>query len=101
MARSARPTVVSSTATRNSSKSQRARSLRRQRTTPWMAGIGPLSTSLAKAWRCSWFSFGRLPGALRSIRPSGPCALKRSTPSRITWTVTLPMRAASVCEPPS
>ena len=30
---------------------QSARSFRRQRTTPWIAGIGPLSTIRASAWR--------------------------------------------------
>ncbi len=39
-----RPTVVSSSEMRNSSNIQSARSLRRQRTTPWIAVIGPLST---------------------------------------------------------
>ena len=47
-----RPTVVSSTEMRNSSNIQCARSFRRQRTTPWIAGIGPLSTSRASAWSC-------------------------------------------------
>ena len=36
---------------RNSSNIQNARSLRRQRTTPWIAGIGPLSTIRASARR--------------------------------------------------
>ena len=68
-----RPTVVSSTEMRNSSNIQCARSFRRQRTTPWIAGIGPLSTSRASACRCLSLSLAGLPVALPSIRPSGLC----------------------------
>ena len=67
-----RPTVVSSTEMRNSSNIQCARSFRRQRTTPWIAGIGPLSTNRASACRCLSLSLAGLPVALPSIRPSGP-----------------------------
>jgi hypothetical protein len=41
------------------------------------------------------------PGALRSIRPSGPAALNRSTQSRTTCSVTPPTSAAAVRLPPS
>jgi hypothetical protein len=36
---------------RNSCKIHCTRSVRRQQTTPWIAGIGPLSTIFASAWR--------------------------------------------------
>ena len=84
-----RPTVVSSTEMRNSSNIQCARSFRRQCTTPWIAGIGPLSTSRASACRCLSLSLAGLPVALPSIRPSGPLALKRRTQSRTTWSPTV------------
>jgi hypothetical protein len=60
----------------------RERSARRQRTTPRRAGIGSFSMIAANAFR--WTSTNRRasPGALRSIRPSGPSALNRSTQSR-------------------
>src|SRR5665647_1584398 len=77
-----RPTVVSSSEIPNASKIHWARSLRRHRTTPWIAGIGPLSTILATAWRCASLSLQGLPGALPSMRPSGPRALNRTTQSR-------------------
>ena len=96
-----RPTVVSSTEMRNSSNIQCARSFRRQRTTPWIAGTGPLSTSRASACRCLSLSLAGLPVALPSIRPSGPLALKRRTQSRTTWSPTVPIRAAAVRRPPS
>jgi hypothetical protein len=73
----------------------------RQRTTPWMAGIGPLSTMRARARRCSSFSFEGLPGALPSISPAGPSALKARTQSRTVCSPTPPIRAASVRVPPS
>src|ERR1700692_1312909 len=38
----------------------------------------------------------RLPSALRSIRPSGPCALNLTTQSRTTCSPTPPIFAASV-----
>ena len=44
---------------------------------------------------------GRLPGALRSMRPSGPCALNFSTQSRTICSVTPPILAASVRVAPS
>ena len=72
MARSSRPTEDSSREMPNSSNIQSAKSLRRQRTTPCTAGIGPCSTIRARARRCSSLSFARWPGALRSISPSAP-----------------------------
>jgi hypothetical protein len=68
-----RPTVVSSGEMPNSSHIQSARSLQRQRTTSWIAGIGPLSTISARAWRWPSLSLGALPGAFasrRSVTPS-------------------------------
>ena len=79
-----RSTLDSSSEMPNSSNTQCARSLLRQRTTPWIAGIGPLSTIRASAWRCASLSFDGLPVALPSIRPSGPLVLKRNTQSLIT-----------------
>ena len=84
MARSIRPTLLSSMETSNSCQSQCRRSTNRQRTTPWIAGIGPLSTIAASAWRWALLRAGGLPGALRSIKPAGPSALKRRTQSRMT-----------------
>jgi hypothetical protein len=46
-------------------------------------------------------SRGGCPGALRSIRPSGPCALNFSTQSRTICSVTPPIFAASVRVAPS
>ena len=48
---SSRPTVVSSSETANSSWSHWTRSISRQRTTPSIAGIGPLSTIAFSARR--------------------------------------------------
>ncbi len=56
--------------------------LSRQRTAPWIAGMGPLSTTSTRAWRCVSFSRERGPGALPSSNPSGPRALNRITQSR-------------------
>ena len=91
-----RPTVVS-TEMRNSSNIQCARSFRRQRTTPWIAGIGPLSTSRASRLSVpvAW------PAGLSPCRQSDhPAALKRAPvadhlepdstdPRRIRATVTI------------
>src|SRR3954467_7073082 len=52
------------------------------RTTPWTAGIGPLSMIVTRAARCASFSFEGCPGALRSIRPSGPEPLNFITQPR-------------------
>ena len=100
-ARSSRLTVAMLTETRNASQSHCARSISRQRTTPSRQGWGPASTICASAARWSDVSVGRLPGALRSTRPAGPSALKRTTQSRTICSPTPPIRAASVREPPS
>ena len=73
----------------------------RQRTTPWIAGVGPSSTMWTKAVRCSSLRSAGCPGALRSTRPSGPSALKRRTQSRTIWSVTPPILAASLRVAPS
>lgn len=73
----------------------------RQRTTPWIAGIGPLSTISTSARRWASLSRDRLPGALPSSRPSGPRALNRTTQSRTICKPTPPIRAAAVRLPPS
>ena len=88
-------------ATRNSSKIHWQRSTIRQRTTPWTAGIGPLSRIAASAARCPSFNRGGCPGALRSISPSGPSALNFITQSRTTCNPTPPIFAASVRVAPS
>src|SRR5437868_11240532 len=50
MARSSRLSVCLAIVMRNSSKIHCARSISRQRTTPWTAGIGPLSIMPAMAF---------------------------------------------------
>jgi len=74
-ARRIRLSVVSLTETRNSSQTHIARSFSRQRTIPWIAGIGPLSTIAARASRWAVFSLPGWPGTGRSASPSGPYAL--------------------------
>jgi len=58
-------------------------------------------TMSAKARRRASSSLDALPGALPSISPAGPRALKRGTQSRTVRGPTSPIRAASVREPPS
>lgn len=53
--------------TANSSWSHLTRPINRERSTPWIAGIGPCSTISTKAYRCASFSRERGPGALRRI----------------------------------
>ena len=101
MARSSRLRVCLETDTRNSSHSHWQRSTRRQRTTPWRAGVGPLSIAAASAARCASLSRDGWPGALRSIGPSGPSASNRGTRSRTICGVTPPTFAASVRVAPS
>src|SRR5258705_5727305 len=52
----------------------------RQRTTPWIAGIGPLSIIRTIAWRCSSLSFGGWPGDLPSSNPSGSGLTRTQSP---------------------
>ena len=74
-------------------------SVRMARTNSSTTGCGATTTS---SIACSPpLSFAPWPGALRSTSPSGPCALKRKTQSRITCRPTAPIRAASVRRPPS
>lgn len=96
-----RLTVVSSSETENSSDSHCTRSINRQRTTPWIAGIGPASTISLSARRCFLLNLGVGPGALMLISPSGPWLLNRNTQSRMLYSVTPPGSAASLREPPS
>src|SRR6476620_2547187 len=63
----------------NSSYSRMIRSQARQRTTPWIAGVGPSSTLRARNALCSSSSLAGAPGEAIFIRPSGPCSLKRTT----------------------
>src|ERR1700730_9655615 len=74
MARSSRLSVCLAMPTRNSSQIHWHRSTSRQRTTPSIAAVGPLSIAALSAARCASFSFGGWPGALRAISPSGPWA---------------------------
>src|SRR3954465_6876533 len=96
MARNSRLSVCLAIVMRNSSQSHWMRSTKRQRTTPWIAGIGPSSTRATRAARCASVSLDGWPGGLRLTRPSGPRALNFITQSRTIWTVTPPIRAASV-----
>ena len=86
---------------RNSSQSHAIRSTNRQRTTPWMAGMGPCSMMACRAARCASVSFEGWPGGLRLTKPSGPWALNFTTQSRMICTVTPPIRAAAVRVAPS
>src|SRR5262245_51102708 len=54
----------------------------RQRTTLWIAGIGPSSTIRARKALCLELSLGGTPGEGILMRPSGPCSLNRITQSR-------------------
>src|SRR3954454_3613086 len=96
MARNSRLKVCLEIEIRNSSQSHWMRSIRRQRTTPWMAGMGPCSTMACRAARCASVSFEGWPGGLRLIKPAGPWALNFTTQSRTICTVTPPSRAAAV-----
>ena len=51
----------------------------RERTTPWIAGIGPSSTSRRRKALCVSSSLGGAPGEGMLMRPSGPCSLYRIT----------------------
>jgi len=83
MDRSSRLSVCLAIVMRNSSNIHCAKSISRQRTTPWTAGIGPLSIIRASAWRWPALSLDGCPGDLPFRRPSGPRALKRNTQSRM------------------
>ena len=101
MARSSRLSVCLAIVIRNSSNIHCARSISRQRTTLWIAGIGPFSIIRAIDWRWASLSLEGCPGALPLSSPSGPRALKRNTQSRIIRSPTPPIFAASVRVPPS
>jgi hypothetical protein len=62
--------------------SRMIRSHARQRTTPWIAGIGPSSTRRARKASCMALSLGGTPAEGILMRPSAPCSLKRITQSR-------------------
>ncbi len=61
-----------------------ARSFRRQRTTPWVAGIGPFSTTPCKRLALLVVELGRRARCLAVNQPVRPSALKCSTQFRIT-----------------
>src|SRR5215212_3038483 len=71
------------------------RSTRRQRTTPWTARSGPVSTTSASCASCSAERRGGWPFDQLSLSPSGPRSLKRCTQSRSVWRSMPPIRAAS------
>ena len=66
-----------------------------------LQGSARSSRTAASAARCASFSRAGCPGALRSIRPSRPCALNLTTQSRTTCNPTPPILAASVRPAPS
>src|SRR3954447_17824811 len=68
MARNSRLSVCLEIVMRNSSQSHWIRSTKRQRTTPWIAGIGPSSTRATRAARCASVSLDGWPGGLRLTR---------------------------------
>src|SRR3954464_3691405 len=82
MARNSRLSVCLAIVMRNSSQSHWMRSTKRQRTTPWIAGIGPSSTRATRAARCASVSLDGWPGGLRVTRASGPRAFNFIPPSR-------------------
>ena len=91
--------VSSDTESPNSSCSRMIRSQARQRTTPWIAGIGPSSASRRRKALCVSSSLGGAPGEGMLMRPSGPCSLYRITQSRNVWRSIPPIFAASSAKP--
>src|SRR5271166_3572747 len=73
--RSIAPTLRSAKVTSNRVLITRARSTRRQRTTPSTAGSGPLRTSSATRASCSGVRRGFGPAAMRLQSPATPSAL--------------------------
>src|SRR6185312_17423845 len=74
MARSSRDRVCLEIVMRNSSQIHWIRSINRQRTTPWMAGIGPLLDDGLQGRAMRVGELGRLAGWLavdQSFRPMG------------------------------
>src|SRR4051812_33363820 len=67
MARNSRLKVCLEMVIRNSSQTHAIRSTNRQRTTPWIAGIGPCSMMACRAARCVSVSFEGWPGGLRRL----------------------------------
>ena len=80
MARSTRLSVCMAIETRNSSNIHCMRSISRQRTTPWIAEIGPFSINLASADRCVSFNIGCWPGALPLMSSVGALRIKAFNP---------------------
>src|SRR5829696_2221346 len=89
------PIVRSWYATPKRSATICCRSTRRQRTTPWTARSGPVSTTSASCASCSAERRGGWPFDQLSLSPSGPRSLKRCTQSRSVWRSMPPIRAAS------
>ena len=74
MARNSRLKVCLEIEIRNSSQSHWMRSIRRQRTTPWMAGIGPLLDNGLQGRAMRIGELRGLPGRLavdQALRPMG------------------------------
>src|SRR3954454_10209243 len=80
MARNSRLKVCLAIEMRNSSQSHAIRSTKRQRTTPWMAGMGPCSMMACRAARCASVSFEGWPGGLR-LQALGPMGVELSHPA--------------------
>ena len=100
MARSPRLMVCLDSETRNSSKTQTIRATRRQRTTSWIAGIGPASTTWRRLPRCVVEERAVSRGALPFNNPAAPSWLNRTTQSRTVCSPTPPTAAASDRDPP-
>src|ERR1035437_6911977 len=80
MARSSRLNVCLAMVMRNSSNIHCARSISRQRTTPWIAGIGPLSIIRAIDWRWVSLSLAGLSRRLAVQQPVGPASVEPQHP---------------------
>jgi hypothetical protein len=93
---SARPIDTSSRSTSKRSLMTRLRSTHRHRTTPSVAGSGPASTIRFNSCFCSGDSFGRGPGALALISPSGPFSLYWCAQSHNVCRSMAPISAAAL-----
>src|SRR5215210_3954507 len=80
MARNSRLKVCLEIEMRNSSQTHWMRSIKRQRTTPWIAGMGPCSMMACRAARWASVSFEGWPGGLRLTRPPGSLGVELHHP---------------------